>query len=209
MNSNLTSTDHNSNDTSLNTNFAVYPVNLTIGLLFMFLNPVFALPIVVLISLSTKKVNNLWLATLYSISFSLLFFNQDYTSVHDHDVETYIRMYHNVDNFSYIYLIERYFNSLMHNEFIWFYFMKIIGTVSGYNTHFFVFTTYLLTFSLSAYLTYQVSKTNSYYFPFLLFCLIFVNLSFQYNAFRMWRHTIGPLLFIIGMVKFNLNLSSN
>ena len=186
-----------------------YPANLTIGLLFLFLNPLYALPFSALISIAAKnRINNLWVGLLYSISFAMMFFTQNYSSQPDSDIKNYVSIYEGIDRVSYTFLWDKYINSFLHNEFFWYAYTKTISFLSNNNTSLFVFITYLTMFALSAYLAYSVSMNGKYNFVLLLFYLIYFNMAFQYGTYLLWRNTLASLLFLIGMVKIKRGSSN-
>jgi hypothetical protein len=177
------------------------PINLIAGVVFFVFNPVFALPILVFFSYFSKNINNFWAGTLYSFSFALLFFQQeDYYSPPGNDVGIYINMYNQIDSMSYSVLFERYITNLLHNEFLWFAYTKVISNLTGNNSSIFVFTTYLLIFGLSAYLILLISKLNNTSYILNLFFAIYLNMAFQFSAFHLWRHTIAGLIFLICII---------
>ena len=182
------------------------PINLIAGVVFIVFNPVFALPILLFFSNFSKKLNNLWAGTLYSFSFAILFFQQDdYYSPPGNDVGAYITLYKQIDSMSYSLLFERYITNLLHNEFLWYAYTKVISNLTGNNSTIFVFTTYLLIFGLSAYLILLISKLNNTNYILCLFFAIYLNMAFQFSAFHLWRHVIAGLVFLICII----NLSSD
>ena len=66
--------------------------NIMTVLIFMLLNPLYALSITVLLSIITNRVNNVLIAVLYVLSFTLLFSNQEFIVISD--LGSYIDMYH-------------------------------------------------------------------------------------------------------------------
>jgi hypothetical protein len=184
------------------------PINSLIGLIFMFLSPIYALFVAAVLTLGIKsKVNNLWVGSLYTFSFTLLFYEQDYSI--EGDVHNYISLYGNSILYSYEDLFFRFSDNFSQNEFLWFAYTKALHSIFNNDPKPYIFVTYFIIFGLSAYLAHLVSKSssNKNYLLF-LFYTIFINMSFQYSAYFLWRHTISSLLFLIGIVKFNTGSSN-
>ena len=178
-----------------------YSVNIMVGIIFMLLNPLYALVITTLIGLFTNKVNSLFIGILYILSFSLMFSNQEFELASD--LGGYINMYRGTEGGNFSSFLENYLLHMNGHEILWLYYSKVIGLMSGYNKEIFVFATYLLIFSLSAYLAFLVSEYWRFNFVLLLFCLIFFELSFMYAGYNLWRNIIAVLIFLIGAIKYS------
>jgi hypothetical protein len=182
------------------------PINSLVLLLFIFINPIYALPIsTAIIIFSTNKLNPFLAGFLFSISFTLLFLFQDGLNVEGNDVYVYISIYEQIDKYSFSYLFERFILNVRGNEFFWYAYNKIISNITGNDNTVFVFTSYFIMFSLAAYLTFLVSGNNNYLF--FLFILIYFQMTFQFTTYLLWRHTFASLLFFIGITLFNKGYS--
>jgi hypothetical protein len=174
--------------------------SIMIVLIFMLLNPLYALSITVLFSIITNRVNNVLIAVLYVLSFTLLFSNQEF--IVDSDLGSYIDMYHGTEFQS----ISSTFNHFLVNpngrEFLWLYYCMVIGVVTGYNTEAYVVVTYMLIFSLSAYMAFLVSENGRYNFALFLFSLIFFEMTFIDSGYDLWRNIVAVLLTLIGVVRY-------
>ena len=182
-----------------------FPNNLAIGMIFLFLNPMVALTIAAILNLYSNKIKPLWGGFVFSLSFSLFFLMREYVGHRSDDGGVYVRMYKNIDGTTLSSLYEKFSNSFIHNEFLWYQYTLLFNNVFGYQPTLFVFVTYFSIFSLSAYLAYLV---NNKYFLGALFFLVFIKMTYLNSAFHTWRHIIASLLFLIGIVKFNSNNSN-
>ena len=149
-------------------------INIAVSMIFMLINPLYALVATTLISLLTGRVSNWLVGVLFVISFVLMFSNQVFLT--ESDLGSYIHMYQGTKRDTYSIIFNTYLNNINGHEFLWFYYCKIIGTMSGYSKEIFVLTTYTMIFSLSAYVAYLASENGRYNFTLLLFGLVFLEL---------------------------------
>ena len=174
--------------------------NLVITILFMVLNPLYALFITTVYSVITNKVSNLLIGALYVLSFSLIFTNQFFLD--GSDLGGYIDMYKKTEFNN----IASYFQNFLQNvngrEFLWFFYCLLIGELTSFNPEVFVFTTYLIIFSLSAYLAFLVCENGRYNFSLMLFSLIFFELTFLDVGYDLWRNIISILVFFVGVMRY-------
>lgn len=175
-------------------------INIMTVLIFMLLNPLYALSITTLFSIITKRVNNLLLAVLYVLSFTLLFSNQEFMV--NSDLGSYIDMYHQTQSESILSIFGNFLSNPNGREFLWIYYSMAIGELTGYSFEVFIFTTYMLIFSLSAYLAFLISENGRYNFSLMLFSLIFFELTFMDTGYDLWRSIVGILILLIGLMKY-------
>ena len=127
-----------------------------------------------------------------------MFSNQVFLT--ESDLGSYIHMYQGTKRDTYSIIFNTYLNNINGHEFLWFYYCKIIGTMSGYSKEIFVLTTYTMIFSLSAYVAYLASENGRYNFILLLFGLVFLELVLFSNIYDLWRTIVASLLFIISLL---------
>ncbi|MBT5406807.1 MAG: hypothetical protein HOL23_04450 [Gammaproteobacteria bacterium] len=169
-------------------------------LIFMLLNPLYALTITVLLSIITNRVNNVLIAVLYVLSFTLFFSNQEF--IFHTDLGSYIDMYHRTQSENISSIFGDFLKNPNGREFLWLYYCIAIGVVTGYSTEVFVVTTYMLIFSLSAYLAFLVSESGRHNLALILFSLIFFEMTFLVVGYNLWRIEVSVLLFLIGLIKY-------
>ena len=178
---------------------SIININLIVIGIFMVFNPIYAITLTALLGVITKKINNFLLGVLYVISLALVFSNQDFMG--GTDLGNYISIYHSTKLHSFSGLFDRYLNDVLGKEVLWLYYSKTIGLLTNYSTKLFILSTYVLIFSLSAYVSFLISDQGRYSFSLLLYFLVFIDLSFIYGAYNMWRNIIAVLIFLIGMIR--------
>ena len=119
-----------------------FPNNLAIGMIFLFLNPMVALTIAAILNLYSNKIKPLWGGFVFSLSFSLFFLMREYVGHRSDDGGVYVRMYKNIDGTTLSSLYEKFSNSFIHNEFLWYQYTLLFNNVFGYQPTLFVFVTY-------------------------------------------------------------------
>ena len=174
-------------------------INLTTLLFFIFFNPFYALFAATFLSVVTNKLNNLLLGLLYSLSFAIFFSNQEYLNS---DLSEYINLYHKTESQTFLEIFKSFLISPHHKEFLWFFYNKIIGLVTGYSTLGFLFSTYMMIFTLSAYLAFLFSENGRYNFSLMLFALILFDVTFLNAGYNLWRNIFSVLVFLIGLIKY-------
>ena len=107
-------------------------------------------------------------------------------------------------NSSYSYLFDNYISGIGHSEFLWYAYSKIMSDILNGNSSIFVFITYFIIFGLSAYLVLMLSKIYNTNYLYLLFFLIYINMSFQFAAIHLWRHVITSYYFLFALFIFPL-----
>jgi hypothetical protein len=175
-------------------------INLSVIIIFLLINPLYALFITVLISLFFGRINEWLIGFLFVISFTLMFANQVFI-VGVSDIGSYVHMYHGTENpTTYLDLFYTYLANINGHEFLWFYFSKILGSLVGYSDEIYIFTVYLLIFSLIAYVAYLSSENGRYNFVLILFGLVFLEVTLFSNAYDLWRTEIASLMFILSLL---------
>jgi hypothetical protein len=171
-----------------------------IVLIFVLINPLYALVITTIVSIITNRVSNLLIGVLYILSFALLFSNQEYT--HLSDLGQYIQQYEKTGRLSISHYFYAFFENPNGREFLWFYYCMVVGVLSGFNLTVFVFTTYAVIFSLFAYLAFLVSERGRYNFALMLFATVVFTLFFLDIGYDLWRTTIAALFLLIGTKRY-------
>tara|TARA_B110000008_G_C16977982_1_gene566922 strand:- start:5341 stop:6609 length:1269 start_codon:yes stop_codon:yes gene_type:complete len=180
-------------------------INIFAILIFMLINPLYALAAVTLLSLSYGRVSHLLIGILFVLSYTLLFSNQVFQQ--NTDINSYINMYLGTEFSSYKNIFNLYIENLNGHEFLWFYYCKIVGSISGYSKELFIFTTYSLILTLATFIAYLLSENGRYNFILLLFSLVFLEITFFSNIFDLWRTLIASLLFILSLLISNISQS--
>jgi len=173
-------------------------INLLVISIFLLVNPLYALFFSTLICLTTEKVSNFLVGVLFVISFSIMFSNQVFLP--DTDIGSYIHMYETTKNDTFFEILIRYIENINGREWLWFFYCKIIGILSGYSKEVFVCVTYTMIFSLSAYVAHLASENNRYNFSLFLFGLVFLELVLFSNIYDLWRTITASLVFIISLL---------
>lgn len=174
-------------------------INLTTFLFFIFFNPFYALFVATFLSVASNKLNNSLLGLLYSMSFAIFFSNQEYLNI---DLSEYINLYHKTESQTFLEIFKSFLVNPHHNEFLWFFYNKIIGLITGYSTLGFLLSTYMMIFSLSAYLAFLFSENGRYNFSLMLFALILFDVTFLNAGYNLWRNIFSVLIFLIGLIKY-------
>ena len=175
-------------------------INLSVIIIFLLINPLYALFITVLISLFFGRINEWLIGFLFAISFTLMFANQVFMPGTS-DIGSYLHMYHSTENpTTYSNLFYSYVANINGHEFLWFYFSKFLGSLVGYSDEIYIFTVYLLIFSLIAYVAYLSSENGRYNFVLILFGLVFLEVTLFTNAYDLWRTEIASLIFILSLL---------
>ena len=176
--------------------------NLIITLLFIVLNPLYALFITTVYSIITNRVSNLLIGILYVLSFSLIFSNQIILS--NSDLGGYLTMFQKTGEWgaTYVSYFEEFFANPLGREFLWFFYCKFIGGITNYSYEAFTFITYMMIFSLSAYLAFLVCESGRYNFSLMLFALIFFEMTFIDTGYDLWRNIVSILIFFVGVMKY-------
>ncbi len=172
-------------------------------ILFMLINPIYALVITVFFSIIKINANRLLVGILYTLSFALLFANQDVSL--NGDLNGYLDMYLQTIDFNILDPLRIFLISVNSHEPLWWWYGMIIGNVSYYSESVFIVATYIIIFSLSAYLVYLVSERGKYNFPALLLVFIIFDLTFLNSSVNLWRIIIAGQIFLIGLVKYDLS----
>jgi len=174
--------------------------HLLITILFMVVNPLYALFITTVYSVITNRVSNLLIGALFVLSFSLIFANQAF--LNDSDLGGYLDMYKDTEFSTFTSYFQLFSVNLNGREFLWFFYCLLIGGLTNFNSEAFIFITYAMIFSLSAYLAFLVCENGRYNFSLMLFALIFFEMTFLDVSYDLWRNIISILLFYIGVMRY-------
>ena len=182
-----------------------FNLNIIIFLIFTLFNPFFALTATAIFSIITNRINSLLIGILFTLSFSIMFANQEFSSTSD--LGSYISMYIGTEDASFSQIFERFIKAPNGQEFLWFFYCKLLGQLSGYSLKVYVLTSYLLIFSLSAYLSFLVSEKGRYNFALILFSLMLFETTFLDSAYDLWRNITAILIALISIVSYFSNQS--
>ena len=155
-------------------------------ILFVLLNPVYALFICAILNFSNIKINFSLFSILFSLSFCLLYFLKDYTIIEDWtDFAGNLNQFKELQSSSWHLIIDRFLQFPAGNEPLFWYYVKFFSEFISKNNETFVFTTYFLNFLIIAYLGKVIDEK---YYIIIITCLLFTNYGIINNVQEIWRH---------------------
>lgn len=177
------------------------PLNLFVVLLFLLLNPLYAISICAVLNLMNSRINFRLFSIMFALSFALYFFLRDWKVDlgASGDAVIYLQSYQMAGSRS---LSDIFYQFVQHpsgQEPFWNIYLWLFRKLFGYHVGLFAFSNFFIIFLLTAYLGKLVDEKR---FVIVIFCIIFVSPGFLYNVFGVWRHTFALLLFFIGIFLF-------
>ena len=155
-------------------------VNLFVVLLFVFVNPIYALFLCAFLNLTNTKINYWIFSFMFVLSFSLLFYLKDYSYIgitSGWDINSHILYFQKIDNLSWSGIIYRFISIPSGNEpFFWIY-VKLVRTLLTSNASYYVFIQYITLFILIAYLG-KIVNAKKFVIIILLLILSFIQSPF-------------------------------
>jgi len=179
-------------------------VNSFVVLLFLFVNPIYALFFCAFLNLTSLRINYWVFSFMFTLSFALLFFLKDYSldnMPNNSDIVFYIQRFKIIDNLSWSEIFYQFISMPQGNEPLFWSYVKVAWTLLSGNTALFVFFHYFITFSLIAYIAKIVDANK---FVIVSLCVLLVNFSVFITLFQAWRHTFAFLLLFIGILSFDI-----
>ena len=175
-------------------------INIFVVLLFLLLNPLYAISICAVLNLVNSRINFRLFLIMFALSFASFYFLRDWNI--GSDAIHYVRSYQAADSISLSDIFHRFVLKPQGGELFFYTYIWLFRKLFGYHVDFFAFFNYFLIFSLTAYLGKAVDRKR---FAVVTLCIIFVDSGLLGNAFEVWRHTIAALLFLIGIFLFETN----
>lgn len=176
------------------------PINLFVVLLFVLLNPLYAISICAVLNFMNLRINFRLFSIMFALSFALFYFLRDWGI--GQDAIHYLRSYQMAGSRSLSDIFYGFVGHPQGNELFFYIYVWLFRKLFGYHVELFAFFNYFLIFLLTAYLGKAVDGKR---FVVIIFCILFVSLGFLNNVFEVWRHTIAALLFFIGIFLFETN----
>ena len=169
-------------------------VNFIITIFFICINPFYVLALSSIINVFSNRINPNLFTFLFSLSFSLLFFNKFPGA--SGDGFYYLLRY--IENFGFI---ER--GSPVSNEPLWTIYEILTSFILRGHEDLFILLTYFLLFLLVVILSRVINKEK---FIIISFCLLLFNLQLLYGVYQIWRTYFAILLFFIGAYSIRASL---
>ena len=173
-------------------------LNLFVVLLFVFVNPIYALFFCAFLNLTTLRINYWIFSFMFILSFTLWFYINDYSNyTNDSDFQAYINIFKTTNDISWSQIFFRFVDSPHGNEpFFWVY-VKLIRTLLTNNASVYVFFQFFTIFTLIAYLG-KIINANK--FVIIILCILFSNFAAIIEIAQQWRHILGFFIFFIGVI---------
>ena len=168
-------------------------VNIFIILLFICINPLFALIFCGFLNLTNTRIN-FWLFTfMFALSFSLLYTLKDYNQLSGigADVNFYITSFQTIKDLSWLEIFYRFINRPNGNEPLYWLYVKIANLIFFGDGEIFTLFHYFFTFASIAYLA-KIIDTNK--FVIIIVCILFLNFNIL-TGIPLFRQTMSFLLF--------------
>lgn len=178
-------------------------INLFVVLLFVFVNPIYALFVCAFLNLTNTKINYWIFSFMFVLSFSLLFYLKDYSYIgitKGWDINWHIISFQNIDDLSWSGIIYRFISIPSGNEPLFWIYVKLVRTLLTSNASYYVFIQYITIFILIAYLGKIV---NTKKFVIIILCVLLLNFSVLSNVWEVWRNTMAFLILLIGVFSFD------
>ena len=187
-----------------NNKFERIVLNLLIILIFVIINPIYALFLCGFLNFASSRINFFIFSFMFTLSFSLLFFLNDYNLTTNHiinaDLNFYILSFQEIDKLSWYGIILRFILLPNGNEFLYWFYVKIANILFFGNADIFVFFHRFITFLLIAYLGKLIHSRK---YVIVIVCILFLSYHIFNNVFQIWRQNTAFLIFFIGLFSFD------
>ena len=186
-------------------------VNIFIILLFVCINPLFALILCGFLNLTTSRIN-FWIFTfMFALSYALLFYLKDYSQIlyqmrgiagnlYTTDIGSAVNTFNDINNISWFGIVDRFITNPNGNEPLFWLYVKTANILLFGNASIFVFFHYFVMFVLIAFLGKIVDNKK---FVIIVTCILLSNFTTLSNLYEVWRQTTAFLLFFIGIFLFD------
>ena len=176
--------------------------SLIIVLLFLFINPIYAILLTTYFSVNHNYSKPTTLLTLI-LSFSLFFFSRKYDVYFyfdsTDDVPVYIDYYLKLSSISIAAIFENFLKNPSGNEPFWHLIWWIINRLTNSNVNIFIFLHYLLIFYFFAKITIYLSPK---YFEISFLLILFLFPVTLYNVCHIWRQILSFEFFLYGSLLY-------
>ena len=170
------------------------PLNLFVVLMFVLINPLYALSICAILNYRNYRINFSVFSIMFASSFGLFFFMREWSS--GGDTGHYLMTFIAADSHSFTDIFYFFVQDPKGNEPLWRICLWLSRIIIGDHVDVFVFANLFIMFLLTAYLGKVVDEKR---FVIVSACILFVSPGFFSNAYEVWRHTFALLLFFIGI----------
>ena len=186
-------------------------VNIFIILLFVCINPFFALIFCGFLNLTTSRIN-FWIFTfMFALSYALLFYLKDYSQIlyqmrgiagnlYTTDIGSAVNTFNDINNISWFGIVDRFITNPNGNEPLFWLYVKTANILLFGKASIFVFFHYFVMFVLIAFLGKIVDNKK---FVIIVTCILLSNFTTLSNLYEVWRQTTAFLLFFIGIFLFD------
>lgn len=179
--------------------------SLFIILIFLFINPIYAIFFTTFFSINNVFSKTVSLLTLV-FSFSLFFFNREY-DVNFYldstdDVPIYIDYYLRLSTSSILDIFDNFLKSPSGNEPFWHLIWWVVNKATNSNVNIFIFLHYLLIFYFFAKISLALFPKR---FEFLFLLILFLFPVTLYNICHIWRQILSFEFFLFGSILFYQN----
>ena len=176
--------------------------SLLIVLLFLFINPIYAILLTTYFSVNHNYSKSTTLLTLI-LSFSLFFFSRKYDVYFyfdsTDDVPVYIDYYLKLSSISIGGIFENFLINPSGNEPFWHLIWWIVNRMTNSNVNIFIFLHYLLIFYFFAKITINLSPK---YFEISFLLILFLFPVTLYNVCHIWRQILSFEFFLYGALLY-------
>ena len=179
-------------------------VNLIVIVLFIFVNPIYALFLCAFLNFTDSRINFFIFSFMFSFSFGLLFLLKDYSLLENNsDIIYYMSRFETINDLPWIELGKHFIFFPNGNEVLFWMYVKGVRTFLSDSKIFFIFLQYFISFLLISYLGKYANKNK---FIIIVACLLLVNYSILTILFGALRQTLAILLVYVGILLYNLSL---
>jgi len=179
-------------------------VNIFMIILFVFVNPFYALIICGFLNLMSNKINYWIFSCMFSLSFALAYLLQDYSLANwpnNSDIVYYITSFQTINELSWSEIFSRFISFPNGNELFYWGYVKILNFFFLGNGKIYLLFHYFIIFFLVAYLG-KVVDTNK--FVIVTICILLLNFVI-FLGITAFRQTYAFLIFFIGVFSFDAN----
>jgi len=176
-------------------------VNVFVIVLFIVINPIYALLLCAFLNFIDSKINFFIFSFMFSFSFGLLFLLKDYSLLENNaDIIFYMSRFETINDVPWMELFKRFIFIPSGNEVLFWLYVKVVRTLLSDSQIFFVFFQYFISFILITYLGKYVHKNK---FVIIVTCLLLLNYSILTIMFGALRQTLAILLVYMGILLFD------
>ena len=177
-------------------------LNIFVVLLFVFVNPIYALFFCAFLNLTIAKINYWIFSFMFALSFALMFFLKDYSLTYlpnNSDVVNYITRFQTINDLSWLEIFYRFISTPHSNEPLFWIYNRIAWTLFSGNASLYVFFHFFITFVLISYLA-KIVDTNK--FVIIILFVLLAGFGIFFSLAQAWRYTFAFVIFMIGVFSF-------